>query len=109
VNRSASTRSSSPTAPRGNFCRRKPARASSAAQGTYEDVHAIGQDDVEEKLPLELERVLDARSVRRVEWPEARLVSFPWQLIEFNGAAIADELAQHDAREQARRAGYWFE
>ena len=82
--------------------RRKTAsRASNAAQGTYEDVHAIGQDDVEEKLPLELESVLDARSVRRVEWPEARLVSFPWQLIEFNGAAIADDFTRMPFRGQA--------
>lgn len=81
--------------------RKTPTRASAAAMGTYEDAHAIGQDDVEEKLPLELERILESRHVRRVEWPEARLLSFPWQLIEFSAPAIADDFARMPFRGQS--------
>jgi UDP-N-acetylglucosamine diphosphorylase/glucosamine-1-phosphate N-acetyltransferase len=47
-----------------------------------------------EALSPELLRVIDARRLRRVEMPEARLLSFPWQLIEHNAACIADDFAR---------------
>ncbi len=81
--------------------RRRATRGSSAAQGTYEDAHAVGQDSVEEKLPLELERFIESGRVRRIEVPEARLLSFPWQLIEFNPTAIADDFERMPVRGQA--------
>lgn len=81
--------------------RRKTSRSSSATQGTYEDAHAVGQDNVEEKLPLELERIIEEGRVRRVEVPEARLLSFAWQLIEFNPDAIADDFEHLPFRGQA--------
>ncbi len=81
--------------------RRKPSRASAAAKGTYEDIHPVGQDNLEEKLPLELEHMIEAGRVRRVDVPEARLLSFPWQLIEFNPDAIADDFERMPFRGQA--------
>jgi UDP-N-acetylglucosamine diphosphorylase/glucosamine-1-phosphate N-acetyltransferase len=81
--------------------RRRPSRSSSATKGTYEDAHAVGQDSLEEKLPLELESLIEKAGLRRVDVPEARLLSFPWQLIEFNAAAIADDFARSPVRGQA--------
>jgi UDP-N-acetylglucosamine diphosphorylase/glucosamine-1-phosphate N-acetyltransferase len=82
--------------------RRKPAsRASGPGAGTYEDLHAVGQDSVEEKLPVELEKIIEAHRLRRVDLAEARLLSFPWQLIEYNAAVIADDFEQMPFRGQA--------
>jgi UDP-N-acetylglucosamine diphosphorylase/glucosamine-1-phosphate N-acetyltransferase len=81
--------------------KRRPSRASSAEQGTHENLHALGQDDVQEKLSQELEELIKAGKIRRVEVPEARLVSFPWQLIEFSGDAITDDFERSPVRGQA--------
>ncbi|HEX5133306.1 MAG TPA: putative sugar nucleotidyl transferase [Candidatus Krumholzibacteria bacterium] len=86
-----------PAAPK----KRRPTRSSSPARGTYEDAHTLGQDDVEEKISLDLERLIETARLRRIEMPEARLLSFPWQLIEFNGDAIADDFASSPVRGQA--------
>ncbi len=48
--------------------------------------------------PSKLLRVIDARRLRTVEMPEARMLSFPWQLIEHNAACIADDFARAAAR-----------
>ncbi|HXV12896.1 MAG TPA: putative sugar nucleotidyl transferase, partial [Candidatus Krumholzibacteria bacterium] len=58
------------------------ARAQSAADA---DAEALSPD---------LMRVIDARRLRRVEMPEARVLSFPWQLVEHNSACIADDFAR---------------
>jgi UDP-N-acetylglucosamine diphosphorylase/glucosamine-1-phosphate N-acetyltransferase len=76
-------------------------RSSSAPAGDYEDEHAIGQDRFEEKLPVELEQLIDAHQLRRVVVNDARLVSFPWQLIEFNLDVIADDFSRMPFRGQA--------
>ena len=81
--------------------RRKASRASSPGKGTYEDAHALGQDSLEEKLSLELEGIIEKAGLRRIDVPEARLLSFPWQLIEFNADVIADDFARSPVRGQA--------
>jgi UDP-N-acetylglucosamine diphosphorylase/glucosamine-1-phosphate N-acetyltransferase len=58
-------------------------------------------DGTEVELPKEVRRVIEARSLRIVEVPEARLLSFPWQLIEHNAACIADDFERLPARGQA--------
>jgi UDP-N-acetylglucosamine diphosphorylase/glucosamine-1-phosphate N-acetyltransferase len=76
-------------------------RSSSPPRGTYEDAHAIGQDSYEERLPLEIEKLIEQHRLRRVELADARLLSFPWQLIEFNAAVIADDFTGLPFRGQA--------
>jgi len=66
-------------------------RSNRAEVGTYEDVHALGQDSVEEKVPVELSKLVKKHDIRIVEMPEARLLSFPWQMIEFNPDVITDD------------------
>lgn len=62
-----------------------------AAPGDYEDAHLVGEDDVEEKLPVALEELIDRHGLSVVPLEEARLLSFPWQLIECNGDVIRDD------------------
>lgn len=81
--------------------KRRSARGSAALAGAPENEQAIGQDDVAERLPVDLEAIFDAHSVRRVDAADARLLSFPWQLIEFNSAAIADDFERLPFRGQA--------
>ena len=54
-----------------------------------------------EELTSEVRRVIDSRRLRIVDVPEARLLSYPWQLIEHNSACIADDFARTPARGQA--------
>ncbi len=89
--------SAEPSAPR----KRKSSRASAPAKGSHEDEHVLGQDSMEEKLSLELEALIEKAGLRRVEVPEARLLSFPWQLIEYNADVIADDFARSPVRGQA--------
>jgi UDP-N-acetylglucosamine diphosphorylase/glucosamine-1-phosphate N-acetyltransferase len=64
---------------------------SEAREGTYEDQHVTGQDAVEEKLPIALSELITKRKLIQVDLPEARLLSFVWQLIERNGEVIVDD------------------
>jgi UDP-N-acetylglucosamine diphosphorylase/glucosamine-1-phosphate N-acetyltransferase len=59
--------------------------------GTFEDEHAVGEDAKEEKLPKALTGLIKTHELTRVELPEARLLSFPWQLVGFNSRAITDD------------------
>lgn len=70
---------------------RKGARSEKADMGDYEDVHALGQDSLEEKIPIELAEIIKKNNIEKVDSSEARLLSFPWQLIEFNPAVIVDD------------------
>jgi UDP-N-acetylglucosamine diphosphorylase/glucosamine-1-phosphate N-acetyltransferase len=82
--------------------RRKASRGAPApGRGTYEDAHVLGQDSLEEKLSRELEALIEKAGLRRIDVPEARLLSFPWQLIEFNADVIADDFARSPVRGQA--------
>jgi len=72
--------------------------ATRAARGGREDEHAIGQDNFEEKLPVEIDELIEKHSLRRVVVDDARLLSFPWQLIEFNSDVIADDFAHMPVR-----------
>ena len=87
----------------GETPRRKKAasRSSVPPAGTYENENVIGQDSFEEKLPLEVEAIIERHRLRRVETPEARLLSFPWQLIEFNPEVIGDDFSRSPVRGQA--------
>lgn len=58
-------------------------------------------EGTEEGLPADVRRAIEARGLRVVEVPEARLLSFPWQLIEHNAACIADDFEHLAARGQA--------
>ncbi|HEX6790123.1 MAG TPA: putative sugar nucleotidyl transferase [Candidatus Krumholzibacteria bacterium] len=75
--------------------------SSQPPEGGYEDEHAIGGDHFEEKLPLEIERLIERHGLRRIVLDEARLLSFPWQLVEFNADAIADDFARSPVRGQS--------
>jgi UDP-N-acetylglucosamine diphosphorylase/glucosamine-1-phosphate N-acetyltransferase len=69
-------------------------------KGTYEDQHATGQDAVEEKLPIALSELIKKHKLIQVDMPEARLLSFIWQLIERNGAVIEDDFKKLPFRGQ---------
>jgi UDP-N-acetylglucosamine diphosphorylase/glucosamine-1-phosphate N-acetyltransferase len=75
-----------------------------AAEGVYEDDHALGQDNVEEKLPQKLLRLIDKHNLTRVDLQGARLLSFPWQIIEENAAVIADDFKKSPFRGQSEES-----
>ncbi len=79
----------------------------SAAQGDYEDAHLVGEDDVEEKLPVALEELIERHGLRVVAMDEARLVSFPWQLIECNGDVIRDDFQRMPLRGPSEEASIY--
>lgn len=72
-----------------------------APEGTYEDDHVVGQDDLSEKLPTQLVELVDRLKLRRIDVSEARLISFPWQIIEENRRAIEDDFAKSPFRGQS--------
>jgi len=74
------------------------ARSSRAPRGGHEDEHSIGQDHFEEKVPVEIDELIEKHSLRRIVVDDARLVSFPWQLIEFNSDVIVDDFARMSVR-----------
>ncbi len=74
------------------------ARTSRAPRGGHEDEHAIGHDQFEEKLPTEIDDLIEKHGLRKIVVEEARLLSFPWQLIEFNSDVIADDFARMPVR-----------
>lgn len=76
-------------------------RTPRAPRGGHEDEHAIGQDHFEEQLPVEIEQLIEKHQLQRVVVNDARLLSFPWQLIEFNTDAIADDFARMPVRGQS--------
>jgi UDP-N-acetylglucosamine diphosphorylase/glucosamine-1-phosphate N-acetyltransferase len=76
-------------------------RSSDAPAGGREDEHSIGQDRFEEKLPVQVEEIIQRHGLRRVIVNDARLLSFPWQLVEFNSDAIADDFARMPFRGQS--------
>jgi len=73
---------------------------SEADEGTYEDQHATGQDAVEEKLPIALSELIKNHKLIKVDMPDARLLSFIWQLIERNGDVIDDDFKKLPFRGQ---------
>ncbi|MFQ5512520.1 MAG: putative sugar nucleotidyl transferase [Candidatus Krumholzibacteriia bacterium] len=75
-----------------------------ADQGTYEDDHALGQDSLAEKLPQQLLQIIDEHNVTRADMPEARLLSFPWQIIEENPAVIEDDFQKSPFRGQSEES-----
>jgi UDP-N-acetylglucosamine diphosphorylase/glucosamine-1-phosphate N-acetyltransferase len=76
------------------------ARSSRAPRGDHENEHVIGQDHFEEKLPAEIEALVEKHGLRRIVVDDVRLISFPWQLIEFNSDVIVDDFARMPVRGQ---------
>lgn len=74
------------------------------AEGTYEDEHATGQDSVAEKISPRLLQLIDLHHLTRLDAPEARLLSFPWQIIEENPAAIDDDFQKSPFRGQSEES-----
>jgi UDP-N-acetylglucosamine diphosphorylase/glucosamine-1-phosphate N-acetyltransferase len=74
------------------------------AEGTHEDEHATGQDSVAEKLSQRLLKLIDRHHLARLDVPEARLLSFPWQIIEENTAAIEDDFQKSPFRGQSEES-----
>jgi UDP-N-acetylglucosamine diphosphorylase/glucosamine-1-phosphate N-acetyltransferase len=72
-----------------------------AGEGGREDAHAVGQDSLEEKIPVQLEELIARHKLETVEMPGSRLLSFPWQLIGFNADAIADDFNRLPFRGQS--------
>lgn len=83
---------------------RKGARSDKANLGDYEDVHAVGQDNLEEKLPRALSEIVTKNEIEKVDAADARLLSFPWQLIEFNPDVIADDFNSLPFRGQSEES-----
>ncbi len=81
--------------------KRKAALSQDAAEGSYEDDHAIGQDSLAEKLPEQLVDLIAQYKIRRIPVSEAKLLSFPWQLIEENPVAIEDDFQKSPFRGQS--------
>jgi UDP-N-acetylglucosamine diphosphorylase/glucosamine-1-phosphate N-acetyltransferase len=52
----------------------------------------------------DLARIVDTHRLRRIELRDARLLSFPWHLIEHNSACIHDDFARSKARGVAKDA-----
>jgi UDP-N-acetylglucosamine diphosphorylase/glucosamine-1-phosphate N-acetyltransferase len=75
-----------------------------AAEGAYEDDHALGQDSVAEKLPQKLLGLIDKHNLTRVDLAGARLLSFPWQIIEENATAIVDDFKKSPFRGQSEES-----
>ncbi len=90
-----------PAKPAGARQRKRAATQPDAAEGSYEDDHALGQDNVSEKLPKQLVDLMEAHHMHAVKVPEARLLSFPWQLIEENPKAIEDDFQKIPFRGQS--------
>jgi len=78
--------------------RNRNVHAQTATEGDYEDAHLVGEDDVEEKLPVELSRLIRSHGIQMVEMHEARLLSFPWQLVECNTDVIRDDFERMPLR-----------
>ena len=55
-------------------------------------------------LSNELARVLEARGMRRVDFADARLIDYPWELIAHNSACIVDDFARRSGRRAGARA-----
>ncbi|UCG51390.1 MAG: hypothetical protein JSW58_14570 [Candidatus Latescibacterota bacterium] len=81
--------------------RRRTLVSQEADEGTYEDDHALGQDSLAEKLPQQLLQMIDRHNLRRVDVSEARLLSFPWQLIDENPQVIEDDFQKSPFRGQS--------
>jgi len=75
-----------------------------ADTGTYEDHHALGQDAVQEKLPIALSELIESHKIKQVELPEARLLSFIWQIIEKNPEVIEDDFKKLPFRGQSEES-----
>lgn len=71
--------------------RKTTVRRQDAEEGAHEDAHLVGEDAKAEKLPVELGEIIKAHGMTRVEMANARLLSFPWQLVDFNGEVITDD------------------
>ncbi len=84
--------------------RRRPVASQEAGEGTYEDDHAVGQDSLAEKLPKQLIEMMERHGLKTVEASEARLLSFPWQIIEENPRAIEDDFQKSPFRGQSEEA-----
>jgi UDP-N-acetylglucosamine diphosphorylase/glucosamine-1-phosphate N-acetyltransferase len=69
--------------------------------GGREDKSALGQDQFEEKLPVEIDELIEKHQLRRIVADDARLLSFPWHLIELNSDVIADDFARMPVRGQS--------
>ncbi len=75
--------------------------SASAEEGSFEDDHAVGQDSLEEKLPKELDAIINKHGMAVVEAQEARLLSFPWQIIEENRRVMKDDFQRLPFRGQS--------
>lgn len=66
---------------------------------------ASDTDDVCSRgLPADVARVIAASNLRRVDWTDARLLNFPWEIIEHNAACIRDDAVRVVARGHAKDA-----
>jgi UDP-N-acetylglucosamine diphosphorylase/glucosamine-1-phosphate N-acetyltransferase len=83
---------------------KKKAPAAEAAEGSFEDDHVTGQDDVVEKLPQRLLQFIDKHNLARLDVSEARLLSFPWQIVEENPVAIEDDFQKSPFRGQSEES-----
>jgi UDP-N-acetylglucosamine diphosphorylase/glucosamine-1-phosphate N-acetyltransferase len=70
-------------------------------EGTYEDDHLLGQDSLQEKLPQELTAIIKKHDMTHLEIQEARLLSFPWQIIDENKKVLEDDFQRLPFRGQS--------
>jgi UDP-N-acetylglucosamine diphosphorylase/glucosamine-1-phosphate N-acetyltransferase len=70
-------------------------------EGTYEDDHLLGQDNLQEKLPQELSAIIKKHDMTLLEVQEAKLLSFPWQIIDENKKVLEDDFQRSPFRGQS--------
>ena len=78
--------------------------AADAGQGTDEDDHVVGQDNLAEKLPKRLLKLIDDQNLTCMDRNDARLLSFPWQIIDENAAVIDDDFQKSPFRGQSEES-----
>lgn len=71
--------------------RKKPAAGKSLKEGSFEDEQEVGKDDVPEKIPEALNDLIRKNSMTVVDMQTAKLLSFPWQIIEESARVIEDD------------------
>jgi UDP-N-acetylglucosamine diphosphorylase/glucosamine-1-phosphate N-acetyltransferase len=84
--------------------RKKPASAPLPSESSFEDAQEVGKDDVQEKIPQALSDLIRANSITSVDMQAARLISFPWQIIEESARVIEDDFNKLALRGQGEEA-----
>ncbi|MBI4719646.1 MAG: hypothetical protein HY770_00080, partial [Chitinivibrionia bacterium] len=73
-------------------------------ESSFEDAREVGNDGLLERIPQALGDLIRTHSVAMVDMQTARLLSFPWQMIEESGRVIEDDFNKLALRGQGEEA-----